>query len=88
MEEALYTHPAVAEAAVVAQPDPIYGEVVAAFIRVKPGLTVTSEELSHHLESRIAVYKRPVTYRFVEEFPRTASGKIRKVELRAQLKNG
>jgi long-chain acyl-CoA synthetase len=87
VEEALYTHPAVGEAAVVAQPDPIYGEVVAAFIRVKPGLTVTAEELSHHLEGRIAVYKRPVTYRFVDDFPRTASGKIRKVELRAQLRN-
>ncbi|MCY0878488.1 MAG: AMP-binding protein [Firmicutes bacterium] len=86
VEEALYTHPAVGEAAVVAQPDPIYGEVVAAFIRLKPGWTVTGEELGHHLADRIAVYKRPVTYRFVEDFPRTASGKIRKVELREQLR--
>lgn len=85
VEEALYSHPAVAEAAVVAKPDPIYEEVVAAFIRVKAGASVSEEELAHHLETRIAVYKRPVAYYFVEDFPRTASGKIRKVELREQF---
>lgn len=85
VEEALYSHPAIAEVAVVAQPDPILEEVVAAFVRLKPDAVVTEAELASHLEGRIAVYKRPVAYYFVEDFPRTASGKVRKVELRERL---
>lgn len=85
VEEALYGHPAVREAAVVGKPDPVYGEVVVAFIRVKENQTVTPDELHTHMTARIATYKRPVAYHFVEELPRTANGKVRKVELRQQL---
>ncbi|PSR23930.1 MAG: hypothetical protein C7B45_01195 [Sulfobacillus acidophilus] len=85
VEEAIYSHPAVAEVAVVAKPDPILEEVVAAFIRLKPNTSATEADLAQHLEGRIAVYKRPVAYYFVEDFPRTASGKVRKVELRERL---
>jgi len=88
VEDALYTHPVVAEVAVVAKPDPVYEEVVAAFVRVKPDMKVTPEELDHHLSERIAPYKKPVAYYFVDDFPRTASGKVRKVELRERLKGG
>lgn len=85
VEEALYGHPAVREAAVVGAPDPIYGEVVVAFIRVKEGQMVQEEELNEFMTGRIASYKKPVRYHFVEDFPRTANGKVRKVELRDQL---
>lgn len=85
VEEVIYGHPAVTEVAVVGQPDPIYGEVVVAFVRVHPGDLVTAEELNRYLEGRIAIYKRPVAYYIVDDFPRTASGKVRKVELRQRL---
>ncbi len=85
VEEVIYGHPAVTEVAVVGQPDPIYGEVVVAFVRVRPGNSVTTEELNRYLEGRIAIYKKPVTYYIVDDFPRTASGKVRKVELRQRL---
>lgn len=85
VEEVLYTHPAVQEVAVVGKPDPVYGEVVAAFVRLRTGHEVTRDVLDHHLDGRIAGYKKPVEYFFVEDFPRTASGKVRKVELRARL---
>lgn len=85
VEEALYGHAAVREAAVVGQPDPVYGEVVVAFIRVREGQTVTAAALHAYMETRIATYKQPIAYHFVDELPRTANGKVRKVELREQL---
>jgi len=86
VEDALYTHPAIAEVAVVAKPEPVYEEVVAAFVKVKPDMSVTPDALDAHLTGRLAPYKKPVVYYFVDDFPRTASGKIRKVELRERLK--
>jgi acyl-CoA synthetase (AMP-forming)/AMP-acid ligase II len=87
VEEALYLHPAVAEAAVVGQPDALYGEVVVAFVRLKPDTAVTAEDLDRFMLEQIAAYKRPVAYHFVDDLPRTASGKVRKVELRERLRN-
>lgn len=84
VEEALYGYPSVREAAVVGMPDAIYGEVVVAFIRVLPEKTASEEELDAFMATRVASYKKPVRYYFVEEFPRTANGKVRKVELREQ----
>ncbi|NMP23611.1 class I adenylate-forming enzyme family protein [Sulfobacillus harzensis] len=85
VEDALYQHPGVQEAAVVGQKDAIYGEIVVAFIRVREGHDLSQEALIEHMASRIASYKRPVKYLFVDEFPRTSNGKVRKVELRQQL---
>lgn len=85
VEETLYGHPAVREAAVVGRPDALYGEVVVAFIRLRPNQTITAEELDSFMGTRIASYKKPVAYHFIEELPRTANGKVRKVELREQL---
>ncbi len=85
VEGVIYGHPAVTEVAVVGQPDPIYGEVVVAFVRTRPGNLVTTEELNQYLEGRIAIYKKPIAYYIVDDFPRTASGKVRKVELRQRL---
>ena len=85
VESALIEHPAVAESAVVASPDPVRGEIVKAFIILKPGY-VASDELSlsiqQHVRSTTAPYKYPRAIEFVSELPKTISGKIRRVELR------
>ncbi|MFP3216172.1 MAG: acyl--CoA ligase [Vulcanisaeta sp.] len=86
LESDLLKHPAIAEAAVVPSPDPIRGFVPKAYIVLKPGYT-PSRELAHDIfmfiKLNIAPYKRPRIIEFVPELPKTISGKIRRVELRA-----
>lgn len=81
VEEALMTHPGVAEACVVGAPDAEWGEAVVAFIvgAVEPA------DLDAHLLERIARFKRPKRYVFVDELPKNAYGKVLKRELRATL---
>ena len=85
VESALIEHPAVAESAVVASPDPVRGEIVKAFVILKPGY-VSSDELvlsiQNHVRGTTAPYKYPRAIEFVSELPKTISGKIRRVELR------
>lgn len=85
VESALIEHPAVAESAVVASPDEQRGEVVKAFVVLAPGHE-PGEELSlalqNHVKAVTAPYKYPRRIEFVEELPKTVSGKIRRVELR------
>jgi acetyl-CoA synthetase/medium-chain acyl-CoA synthetase len=85
VESALLEHPAVVESAVVASPDPVRGEVVKAFVVVRPG-QVPGDELARALQEHVkgvtAPYKYPREIEFVEELPKTVSGKIRRVELR------
>ena len=85
VESALIEHPAVAESAVVASPDPVRGEIVKAFVILKPDY-VSSDELvlsiQDHVKSTTAPYKYPRAIEFVSELPKTISGKIRRVELR------
>ena len=85
VESALIEHPAVAESAVVASPDPVRGEIVKAFVILAPGY-VSSDELvlsiQDHVRSTTAPYKYPRAIEFVTELPKTISGKIRRVELR------
>lgn len=85
IEDVLFAHPGVADVAVVGVPDPHWGEVVAAFIRPAPGSPPTPDELRKHCRERLAPYKTPVQWRFVEAFPLTPSGKIQKYLLRDQL---
>jgi long-chain acyl-CoA synthetase len=86
IEDALYAHPAVMEAAVVGIPDRILGEVVGAVVRVRPGVEVTEGELREHVKSILAAHKAPVKIDIRhEEFPRNASGKALKTVLRAEL---
>ncbi|GAB7064655.1 acyl-CoA synthetase [Streptomyces mexicanus] len=80
VEDALYTHPAVAEAAVVGLPDDRWIEAVTAF--VVPRGDVTEDELIAHTRTRLAAFKAPKRVHFVTELPRNASGKILKRELR------
>jgi acyl-coenzyme A synthetase/AMP-(fatty) acid ligase len=85
VESALLEHPAVMESAVVASPDPDRGSIVKAFIKCKSGTEVGDAlaiELQEHVKRVTAPYKYPREIEFVDELPKTVSGKIRRVELR------
>ena len=84
IEDALYKHPAVAVAAVVAMPDEKWGETPCAFIKLVPGHTVTNEELIQHCRDYLAGYKIPRQFVF-EAIPRTGTGKIQKNILRERI---
>lgn len=82
VEDVLYTHPAVREAAVVGVPDPYRGESVKAFVSLKPGASATGEEIVSWCKGLMAAYKRPHEVEIVADLPKTASGKIMRRELR------
>ncbi len=86
VEDALVRHPSVAECAAVASPDPERGHIVKAFVVLKPTIEGTEElveELQNHVKTTTAPYKYPREIEFVNQLPKTTSGKIRRVELRA-----
>ncbi|WP_432182828.1 long-chain-fatty-acid--CoA ligase [Streptomyces sp. NBC_00063] len=85
IEEVLYTHPAVAEAAVIGVPHDLHGEEVCAILTLKPGSTATPEELRAYVKARVAPYKYPRTVRLVETLPKGPTGKILKRELSVAL---
>ncbi|HKE79396.1 MAG TPA: AMP-binding protein [Solirubrobacteraceae bacterium] len=82
VEDVLYSHPAVREAAVVGVPDAYRGETVKAFVSLRPGTTADADELVAFCRERMAAYKYPRQVEFVDELPKTASGKILRRELR------
>jgi long-chain acyl-CoA synthetase len=82
VEDVLYGHPAVREAAVVGVPDQYRGETVKAYVSLKPGATVTEEELIGFCKQQMAAYKYPRSIDFVEDLPKTTTGKILRRELR------
>jgi fatty-acyl-CoA synthase len=81
VEDALYKHPAVAAAAVVAKPDDKWGETPCAFVELKPNRIATSAELIEHCRTNLAHYKCP-RYVVFTELPKTSTGKIQKFKLR------
>lgn len=81
--DVLYRHPAVNAAAVVAKPDPKWGETSCAFLEIKPGSEVTPEEIIAHCKQHLAGFKVPRAIVFCE-LPKTSTGKIQKFELRKQ----
>ena len=86
VEDALYRHPAVLACAVVARPDPKWGETPLAYVETKPGAEVTAAELIAHCRSLLAGYKVPREVRF-ETIPKTSTGKIQKFQLRERARS-
>jgi fatty-acyl-CoA synthase len=82
VEEFLYTHPKVGEVQVIGIPNARLGEIVVAWIRVRPGTEATEQEIKEFCQGQIAYYKIPEHVRFVTEFPATLSGKIQKYKMR------
>lgn len=88
VESALYSHPAVLEAAVFAMPDAVWGERVAAAVVLRAGARAHDRELIEHCRARLAHYKAPREVHFVEELPKTGTGKIAKRLLRDRFAGG
>jgi long-chain acyl-CoA synthetase len=84
VEEVLYAHPKVAEAAVVGARDALMGEEVLAFVALKGGQTATAEEITAFCQTHLARYKCPKQVRFVDALPKSPVGKILRKELRRQ----
>ncbi|MDL4819771.1 FadD3 family acyl-CoA ligase [Actinomadura opuntiae] len=84
VEDVLARHDAVAESGVVGVPDARMGEVGRAYVRLRPGRTATADELVAHCRERLANFKVPREVVFVDDLPKTASGKVRRVELKEQ----
>jgi long-chain acyl-CoA synthetase len=82
IEEVLYRHPAVGEAAVVGQPDPVYGQKIAAFVTLKADAQVGAEELKAFCSGNLARFKVPEHFAFLADLPKNSVGKILKSELK------
>lgn len=82
VEDALFSHPDVAEVAVIGVPDDKWGELVVALVVLAPGATATADDLREHCRARLAGYKVPKRIEFREELARTATGKLQKFKLR------
>jgi long-chain acyl-CoA synthetase len=86
VENALYDHPAVMDAAVIGKPHPTLGEEPLAIVHLKPGMSASSDALRHHVAQKLAAFKVPVDVIFwPQTLPRNANGKIVKKDLRAQI---
>ncbi|HUO79718.1 MAG TPA: acyl-CoA synthetase, partial [Steroidobacteraceae bacterium] len=85
VEDVLYRHPAVLACAVVARPDPKWGETPCAFVELRPGTSATAAELIAHCRAQLAHFKVPRLVEFAT-LPKTATGKIQKAVLRAQAR--
>ncbi|MCX5838383.1 MAG: long-chain fatty acid--CoA ligase [Deltaproteobacteria bacterium] len=83
IDEVLFDHPKILEACAVGVPDEYRGETVKAFIVVRPGETLTAEEISEYCKERLALYKVPRRIAFLDALPKSAVGKILRRELRA-----
>jgi len=82
VEDCLYQHPAVAEAAVIGVPDEKWGETIKALVVLRPGVSATEKDLIEHCRSRMAHYKCPTTIEVRDTLVRTATGKLQKFKLR------
>jgi fatty-acyl-CoA synthase len=84
IEEFLYTHPKISDVQIIGLPDAKYGEEIAAWVKLKPGEQATEEELREFCKGKIAHYKIPRYFKFVDAFPMTVTGKIQKFIMRQQ----
>lgn len=85
IEEFLFEHPAIEQAAVVGVPDRKYGEELCAWIRLKAGATASEDEIRELCRAKLAYFKAPKYIRFVDAFPQTVTGKIQKFKIREQM---
>ena len=85
IEDALYAHPSVADAAVVGRPDPLFGEEPVAFVVLRPGLAAEPDELIEHCKNVLAKFKVPRAVFIEADLPRTPIGKIAKPVLRERI---
>ena len=85
IEEFLFTHPDISEVQVFGVPDPKMGEEVCAWIQLRDGASATEEEIRTYCKGQITHYKIPRYVRFVDEYPMTVTGKIRKIEMSAMM---
>ena len=85
VEIALIDHASVADAAVVGVPDEAFGEAVAACVVLEDGGAATADELIEHCRARIASYKKPRYIHFLDDLPRTGTGKVMKQALKKRL---
>ena len=85
VEEVIYTHPAILEAAIIGIPDDHWGEIVKALIVLKEGAKVSPEEIISHCKANIASYKKPRSVEFFDSLPKTPLGKINKGKLRERF---
>jgi acyl-CoA synthetase (AMP-forming)/AMP-acid ligase II len=88
VEDCVFSHPAVAEVAVIGVPSERWGETIKALVVVAEGRQVTEAEIIAHCKQRMAGYKAPTSVEFRDEIPRTATGKVQKFKLRAQYWEG
>jgi len=88
VESALVTHPTVLEAAVVPRPHTVFGEVVHAFVVLRPGTQATEDEVIEHCQGTIADFKVPVSVSFLQQLPRNPGGKVLKAKLRDMVPLG
>jgi len=84
IEEFLYTHPLLQDVQVIGVPDEKYGEAIMAWVKVKPGVTLSAAEIQDFCRGKIAHYKVPRYVKFVDSFPMTVTGKIQKFIMRQQ----
>ncbi|SMC48201.1 AMP-binding protein [Chryseobacterium sp. YR221] len=82
IEDFLYTYTHILDVQIIGVPSEKFGEEVMAWVKVRKGFTITEEELLDYCKGKIAHYKVPKYWKFVDEFPMTISGKVRKVEMR------
>jgi long-chain acyl-CoA synthetase len=86
VDEVLFNHPKIREAATVGKPDPRLGEVLVAFVALDKGASLGEDEIFAYCKEHMVKYKRPVEVRFVDALPRTGTNKINRIELRTQLR--
>jgi fatty-acyl-CoA synthase len=82
IEEFLHTHAGVSEAQVIGVPSEKYGEEVMAWVKCRPGTSLTGPELAAYCTGKIATFKIPRHWKFVDEFPMTVTGKVQKFRMR------
>ncbi|MBX0331676.1 AMP-binding protein [Pontibacter sp. HSC-14F20] len=82
IEEFLLTHQAISDVHIIGVPDHKYGEEVMAWVKLRQGFYTTSEDITAYCKGQIATFKIPKYWKFVEDFPMTVTGKIRKMEMR------